>query len=82
MATKMKDNQDENGLKRKQRKIELCDEIIDELIDIILFLEKVMNDCGNQNQIYELYKQKQQQIQEVATYLWSKGDQLLRCRFD
>ncbi|CAD8172709.1 unnamed protein product [Paramecium pentaurelia] len=66
MATKMQDNQDKNGLKRKQRKIELCDEIIDELIDMILILEKVMNDY----------------IQEVATNLWSNGDQLLGCRFD
>ncbi|CAD8104045.1 unnamed protein product [Paramecium primaurelia] len=67
MATEMQDNQDENGQKRRQRKIELCDEIIDELTDMILFLEKVMNDYDYQNEIYELFKQKQQQIQEVAT---------------
>lgn len=47
MATEMQDNQDENGQKRRQRKIELCDEIIDELTDMILFLEKVMNDYVN-----------------------------------
>ncbi|CAK91775.1 unnamed protein product (macronuclear) [Paramecium tetraurelia] len=67
MATEMQDNQDEDAQKRRQRKLELCDEIIDELTDMILFLEKVMNDYDYQNEIYELFKKKQQQIQEVAT---------------
>ncbi|CAD8131220.1 unnamed protein product [Paramecium sonneborni] len=66
MATEMQNNQDENVQNRRQRKLELCDEIIDELTDMILFLEKVMNDYGYQNEIYELFKQKQKQIEEVA----------------
>ncbi|CAD8043067.1 unnamed protein product [Paramecium primaurelia] len=51
---------------RKNRKLELCDLILDELINMIEFLEKVMNDYEYQQEAYDIFKKKQEEIVEVA----------------
>ncbi|CAK75212.1 unnamed protein product (macronuclear) [Paramecium tetraurelia] len=51
---------------RKNRKLELCDLILDELINMIEFLEKVMNDYQYQQEAYDIFKKKQEEIVEVA----------------
>ncbi|CAD8061154.1 unnamed protein product [Paramecium sonneborni] len=51
---------------RKNRKLELCDLILDELINMIEFLEKVMNDYVYQQEAYDIFKKKQEEIVQVA----------------
>ncbi|CAD8053206.1 unnamed protein product [Paramecium sonneborni] len=51
---------------RKNRKLELCDLILNELIDMIEFLEKVMNDYVYQQEAFDIFKKKQEEIVQVA----------------